>query len=126
MINVTITCNPAGAPAENIPEHLSVYVGQGSDYWSAWRLISDMQLPARLFLTANITLEGVPLPGPPSVVAMHQVIVTSAPELVAAGKVTALDFAYNYEAILVSRTGHVSIIHRQSGADSPSFANFRI
>ncbi len=105
MRDVTITCDPA-APEEP-PLPVTVHVSDGQDYWGAWRLIAALQLPARLYIHGNVSLHGIPLPGPPSIVAVRHVWVSSPPATVAAGKLALLDFAFNYETVFVSNSAQV-------------------
>ena len=106
LTNVTLTCDPF-APSEP-PEPIALDISDGHQHRHAWRLLSDLQLPARLLLTRNISLEGVPPWGLPTPVVTRDVWVGTAPELQSAGQQLMIDYAFNYEPVLVASTAQVS------------------
>ena len=101
LANVTLICNPAAPPEPSEPIVARVY--NGHDYLHAWRVISDLRLPAKVLLAhRHIRLEGVPLLGEPAARLQRDTWLEPAPELLEApGGNPLVDFAYSYEPVLI-------------------------
>ena len=101
LFNVTLTCDPSAPPEPT--EALEARVYNGHDYRHAWRVISDLRLPAKVLLAhRHIRLEGVPLLGEPAARLQRDTWLEPAPELLEApGGNPLVDFAYSYEPVLI-------------------------
>ena len=106
LSNVTLTCDPAAPPEPAQP--LTVRVYDGHDYRHAWRIVADLQLPAKVLVAVPlISLGGVPLLGQPAVLLQRDTWLEPAPELEGCGDSPLVDFAFSYETALIGTDAKV-------------------
>lgn len=60
LTNVTITCNQQyDAEVAAVPPVQQLWIETGQQYWHAYRVLADLEMPGKILLATNISLRGV-------------------------------------------------------------------
>ena len=108
LTNVTLTCDPHAPPEP--PRPLAINISDGASYRGTWRLLSDLQLPAAIYVTRNISMEGVVPYMAPTPLITRDVWMRRTPELVEAGQEAVIDLCHRYEPIQLAYTASVGAL----------------